>query len=221
MCGRYSLTTPLEAMRRLFGLEGPLPNYPPRYNIAPSQDAPVVRLSDGSREITLMHWGLVPGWSKGPDSKFSMINARAETVAEKPAYRAAFKSRRCLVPADGFFEWRAESKKKQPFYIHMKDEKPFAFAGLWERWEKGAEPITSFTIIVTEANELLRPIHERMPVILAPKDYARWLDPALKKEATQKFMRPYDPEKMALRKISTRVNSPKNDDPEILAPLDG
>ena len=181
----------------------------------------MVRLSDGSREITLMHWGLVPGWSKGPDSKFSMINARAETVAEKPAYRAAFKSRRCLVPADGFFEWRAEGKKKQPFYIHMKDEKPFAFAGLWERWEKGAEPITSFTIIVTEANELLRPIHERMPVILAPKDYARWLDPALKKEAAQKFMRPYGPEKMALRKISTRVNSPKNDDPEILAPLDG
>lgn len=220
MCGRYSLTTPAEAMRQVFGVTGPLPNLPPRYNIAPSQDAAVIRLSEGARELVLMRWGLVPSWSKGPDSKFSMINARAETVAKKPAYRSAFKSRRCLVPADGFFEWRAEGKKKQPFYIHMKDEKPFAFAGLWERWEKGEEPITSFAIIVTDANDLLRHIHDRMPVILKPADYGRWLDPAARPDTAQSFLRPYDPKKMAVRKISTRVNSPKNDDPEILAPVD-
>jgi putative SOS response-associated peptidase YedK len=219
MCGRYSITTPAEAMRQLFDLKGPLPNYPPRYNVAPSQDAPVVRLADGSRELTLMRWGLIPSWSQGPDSKFSMINARAETVAEKPAYRSAFKSRRCLVPADGFFEWHAEGKKKQPFFIHMKDERVFAFAGLWERWDKGAEPITSFTIIVTEANALLKQIHERMPVILGEDDYAAWLDPGAPPDAARALLRPYDPERMAFRKISTRVNSPKNDDPEVLAPL--
>lgn len=218
MCGRYSITTPLEAMRQIFEFEGPLPNYPPRYNVAPTQDAPVVRLADGARELTLMRWGLVPSWSQGPDSKFSMINARAETVADKPAYRAAFKSRRCLVPADGFFEWRAEGKTKQPFYIHVKDETPFAFAGLWERWDKGGEPITSFTIVVTGANDLLKPIHERMPVILDPGDYGRWLDPGTDREVALSLLKPYVPEKMAFRKISTRVNSPKNDDPQVLAP---
>jgi putative SOS response-associated peptidase YedK len=220
MCGRYSLTTPPEAVARVFAVAGPLPNYPPRYNIAPTQQAPVVRLNaEGARELVLLRWGLVPSWSEGPDSKYSMINARAETVAEKPAYRAAFKSRRCLVPADSFFEWQARGKgPKQPYLIRVK-ETPFAFAGLWERWEKpGQESIQSFAIVVTEANELMRPIHERMPVILPPSDYSAWLDPATPAKDAQAMLRPYDADAMEAYPVSTRVNSPRNDDPDVIAP---
>jgi putative SOS response-associated peptidase YedK len=221
MCGRYSLTTPAEAMRQLFRLTGPPPNFPPRYNIAPSQDAPVVRATqDGGRELALLRWGLVPSWSQGPDAKFSMINARAETVAAKPAYRGAFKSRRCLVPADGFFEWHAEKPGKQPYFIGLKNGGLFAFAGLWELWEKSTPAIQSFTIIVTQANAHLSQIHDRMPVILDPADYGAWLDPATDTDGAQALLRPIAPDKMAFRKVSTRVNSQQNDDPECLAPLE-
>ena len=221
MCGRYSLTTPAEAMTRLFGVTLPLPNFPPRYNIAPTQDAPVVRAAaGGGREFALLRWGLVPSWSKGPDPAYSMINARAETVAEKPAYRNAFKQRRCLVPADGFYEWRAEGKRKQPFFVRLKTGGPLAFAGLWERWEKsGLAPIQSFVIVVTEANELMRAIHERMPVILHPSIFDAWLDPKTAPAAAQALLRPYDPDAMEAFPVSARVNSPRHDDPDCIAPL--
>ena len=161
-------------MRRVFNVTGPLPNVPPRYNIAPTQDAPVVRQTKDAdeREMDMLRWGLVPSWSQGPDSGYSMINARAETVATKPAFRSAFRFRRCLVPADGFYEWRKVAGRKQPYRITVKDGEPFAFAGLWEHWTgPDGYVVQSFTIVVTEANELLRPIHDRMPVILDPADY--------------------------------------------------
>jgi putative SOS response-associated peptidase YedK len=220
MCGRYSLTTPPEAMARVFRTTGPLPNLPPRYNIAPTQDSAVVRLAaDGARELALLRWGLVPSWSQGPDAKYSMINARAETVAEKPAYRAAFRSRRCLVPADGFFEWRADGKRKQPFFIRIESREPFAFAGLWERWEKESAPvIQSFTIVVTEANALMRPIHERMPVIIHAEDHGAWLDPKTPAAQAQAMLRPFEAEAMEAYPVGTRVNSPRNDDADCIAP---
>ncbi len=219
MCGRYSLTTAPEAMRRLFDTLGPLPNLAPRYNIAPTQDAPVVRRSTGGgRELAMLRWGLVPAWSKGPDSRYSMINARAETVAEKPAYRTAFRQRRCLVPASGFFEWQKRGKAKRPYLIGIEGREAFAFAGLWERWEGAeAEAIESFTIIVTEANARVRPIHERMPVILDPADYGPWLEEGVEASTrAHALLAPYPAEAMTAHAVSTRVNSPGNDDPECL-----
>lgn len=223
MCGRYSLTTAPEAMRRLFDTEGPLANLPPRYNIAPTQDAPVVRPSEGGagRELVLLRWGLVPSWSQGPDSSYRMINARAETVHAKPAFRAAFRARRCLVPASGFFEWRGGKGGKQPYHIGLADGGPFAMAGLWEHWAReGAEAIESFAIIVTDANALLRPIHDRMPVIVDPADYALWLEGGAEAAArARELLRPYPAEALTAYPVSPRVNTPRNDDAECIAPL--
>ena len=230
MCGRYSLTSPPEAIQRLFKLAPPLPNLAPRYNIAPTQEAPVIGLrKDGDeRGLAMLRWGLVPFWSDGPDSRYSMINARAETVRSKPAFRAAFKARRCLVPADGFYEWKArEGGAKQPHRIVRADGEPFAFAGLWEHWEpkegqegegQEGEPIRSFTIIVTGANELLKPIHERMPVILAPEDHERWL--AGEPDEAAELLRPFPAGELRAYPVSTRVNAPKNDDPGCIEPVD-
>lgn len=225
MCGRYSLTLPPEAMSRLFRTTGALPNLAPRYNIAPTQDSAVVRLRlDGSRELALMRWGLVPPWSEGPQGAYSMINARAETVADKPAFRSAFRRRRCLVPADGFYEWRKEGRGKQPYHIRLEGGAAFAFAGLWERWEgrEGAahRVVESFTIVVTEANALLRPIHDRMPVVLAESDYDAWLDTeGTDAEAAKALLRPFAPEEMEAYAVATRVNSPRYDDPACIEPL--
>ena len=223
MCGRYSLTTPVEAVGRLFEV-AERPNLPPRYNIAPSQEAPGVH-SDaaGGRVLAPMRWGLIPSWAKEAKIGYRMINARAETVAEKPAYRSAFRHRRCLVPADGFYEWRKLGTSKQPYRITRADGAPFAFAGLWERWRApDGALIDSFTIITTVANDLLRPIHDRMPVILDPADHGPWLDtdgvaPAA---AARRLVACADAELAAVA-VSTRVNSPKNDDPACIAPLDG
>jgi putative SOS response-associated peptidase YedK len=225
MCGRYNLTTPPEALKGLFGLEGPLPNFPTRYNLAPTQPAPVVRLTpEGTRELVLLRWGLVPPWSEGPESAYSMINARAETIAEKPAFRAAFRARRCLVPADGFYEWQAAKGAKgpkQPYHVRLKSGGPFAFAGLWERWEREGQPrVESFTIVVTEANRALRPIHDRMPVILDPADYGRWLD--AEKTAAEEalaLLKPAPSEVLVAEPVGTHVNNPKHDDPRCIAPL--
>lgn len=228
MCGRYSLTTAPEAMRQLFDLSGPLVNLPPRYNIAPSQAAAVVRsAAGGGRELVQLRWGLVPSWSKGPDSRYSMINARAETVAEKPSFRVALRERRCLVPADGFYEWASRPGGKQPYRIGLKGSEPFAFAGLWEHWRggdgdggDGGDEIQSFTIVVTQANQALEAIHERMPVILAPADYGLWLEGGA--EATtqaQALLRPYPAEAMAAYPVSTHVNNARNNDPRCIVPL--
>jgi len=176
---------------------------------------------DGQRELVLLRWGLVPFWAKDPGIGARMINARSETVAEKPAFRAAFRRRRCLVPADGFYEWRRLERGKQPFYVRLRDERPFAFAGLWEHWEGPDETaIDSCTLLTTEPNDLIRPVHSRMPVILSPKDYDLWLDPGVQKaELLQPLLRPYPSEGMLAYPISTWVNKPKNDSPRCIEPL--
>jgi putative SOS response-associated peptidase YedK len=217
MCGRYSLTTPVEAVGRLFEV-AERPNLPPRYNIAPSQQAPVVRAdAAGGRVLAPMRWGLIPSWAKEAKIGYRMINARAETVAEKPAFRSAFRHRRCLVPADGFYEWRKLGATKQPYRISRADGAPFAFAGLWERWRApDGAVIDSFTIITTVANDLLRPIHDRMPVILDPADFGPWLE-----AGGVGRLPPYAGAKLVAIPVSTRVNSPKHDDPACIAPLEG
>jgi len=225
MCGRYSITTPPEAMQQLFGFEGPTPNWPPRYNIAPTQPVPVVRASDdrSARVLELMRWGLVPSWSK-EIPKTVLINARAETVAEKPSFRTAFRRRRALMPADGFYEWlRPESGPKQPFNIRRADGQPFAMAAVWEAWmdAEGSE-ISSVAILTTEANAVLAPIHHRMPVILEASDWPRWLDcrDETDLEAPLSLCRPAPDDVLTATAISARVNAVKNDDPGLWEPVD-
>lgn len=176
MCGRFSLETLPGTLARHFALNM-APELQPRTNIAPTQDIAVIRLQAGERECVPMRWGLVPSWSREPKTRYSTINARAETVAEKPAYRNAFRHRRCLIPATGFYEWQQADRHKIPHLVRRKDRGLFAFAGLWERWEREATVVESCTIIVTAANRLLTPIHSRMPVILDPDRYNIWLDP--------------------------------------------
>jgi len=221
MCGRYSLTSAPEAMRQLFDLDGPPLNLEPRYNIAPTQDAPVIRARDDSkRELAMLRWGLVPSWSKdGPDSGYSMINARAETVADKPAYRGAFRDKRCLVPADGFYEWKKEGKAKQPFRFTMADDAPFLLAGLWERWRRpDGSDLQSFTIIVTTPNPLVAQVHDRMPVILDRAGAAQWLEGG-SRDAMLALLVAFPAERMAVTMVSKRVNSPANDDPSLIEPI--
>lgn len=218
MCGRYAITLPPESIRQLFGLKGPLPNLQPRYNVAPTQDAPVVRLNPTSREreLVMLRWGLVPFWSESANPSYSTINAKAETVDRAPAYRAAFESRRCLVVADSFYEWQVrESGPKQPYRLAMKDGGGFAIAGLWERWHSDGETVESFTIITGGPNELVKPIHGRMPVILPAESWEDWLTG----EGGKQLLVPYDASAMKAVPISTRINSPKNDDPSCIEPI--
>jgi putative SOS response-associated peptidase YedK len=222
MCGRFTLITPAEVVAEQFQLIE-VPSLSPRYNVAPTQPVAAVRPSpgNGGRELVLLRWGLVPFWAKDPAIGSRMINARSETVAQKPAFRAAFRRRRCLVPADGFYEWQRQEQGKQPFYIRLDDEKPFAFAGLWEHWEGPDEAtIDSCTVLTTEPNDLIRLLHNRMPVILAPKDYDLWLDPGVQEaELLQPLLRPYPSENMIAYPISTWVNSPTNEGPQCIEPL--
>ncbi len=223
MCGRYSLTTAPEALRRLFDFDAG-PNLEPRYNIAPTQSAPVVRATAGGagRELAMARCGLIPSWAKDASFGNKTINARSETVTEKPSFRGAFRRRRCLVPADGFYEWRREGEIKQPYRIGMKDGQAFAFAGLWETWQgpEGGEAVESFTILTTEANRKLRPIHPRMPVILAPESYETWLDASPDSAAwAVSVLKPFADQPMAFYRVSTRVNSVANDDADCIAPL--
>ncbi len=227
MCGRYSITTPVEALRQLFLFEE-LPNLAPRYNVAPTQEVPAVRLAraeaeaepSGKRELAMLRWGLLPFWAKDIKQGAKMINARAETVADKPAFRSAFKKRRCLIPADGFYEWRGKKGDKRPYRIALPDGAPFAFAGLWEAWTNPEDQsrIESCTIVVTEANARLRAIHDRMPVILAPEDHAAWLDPQSDRAALEALLKPFPPEALTAVPVSKRVNKVANDDPACLEP---
>lgn len=222
MCGRYSLTTPAEAVRRVFGYTE-RPNLMPRTNIAPTQDVAAVRLGDDrARHFVSLRWGLIPSWAKDATIASKMINARGETVAEKPAFRAAFRARRCLIPADGFYEWKTEGGVKQPYRIARADREPFAFAGLWERWEKAPDgvPVETSTIITTDANETLQAIHHRMPVILASADFAAWLDPAAKPADLQALLRPFPPQDLVAYRVSRRVNAVANDDLSLIEPLE-
>jgi putative SOS response-associated peptidase YedK len=216
MCGRFTLTRPDQDLAVQFSLPG-VPEIKPRYNIAPTQPVAAVRLDPTSlnRELVFLTWGLVPFWAKDPKIGSRMINARSETVATKPAFRAAFRRRRCLVVADGFFEWQRIEGGKQPYWICLREGGPFAFAGLWERWE-GAEgsEIESCTLLTTQPNELLRDIHNRMPVILDPGDYDLWLDPAIQKvEPLEPLFRPFPSELLRTVPVGRFVNSPRNEGP--------
>jgi putative SOS response-associated peptidase YedK len=198
-----------------------VPDLLPRYNVAPSQEVPVVRQRGETRELTLLRWGLIPFWSKDPKRGPTPINARSDSASEKPAFRQAFRRHRCLLPADGFYEWKKEGTKKQPVLFRMRDEGPFAFAGLWDRWEgPEGQIIQSCTLLTTEPNELVAPVHDRMPVILPPEAYALWLDPTETEAArVQPLLRPYPAEAMTATLVSPRVNSPREDDPGLIAPV--
>lgn len=225
MCGRYSLTTPLKALADLFDF-AERPNLAPRYNVAPTQSVAAVRLGqDGVRHLVQLRWGLIPAWAKEAGVGSPLINARAESLAEKPAFRAAFRQRRCLIPADGFYEWQAMGEgraAKQPYRVTLADGGPFGFAGLWESWRdpRTGERVESCTIVTTEANERLRPIHHRMPVILPPESHAPWLDPAGGSEAALALLRPYPAAGVVATAVSTRVNKVVNDDAGLLEPLE-
>jgi putative SOS response-associated peptidase YedK len=171
------------------------------------------------RQFRLLRWGLVPSWSKDLTIGSKLINARAETVAEKPSFRAAFKRRRCLILADGFYEWQRQNGQKQPYYFQITDHQPFAFAGLWEHWETEETVVESCTIITTEANEMLRSLHDRMPVILPPETYDQWLHSSTPVEQLQALLHPYDPESMQSYPVSTLVNSPSHENPDCIEPL--
>ncbi len=222
MCGRYTLQASPEELVEQFGIDEP-PLFKPRFNIAPSQSVAVVRLHPDTarRELVQLHWGLIPSWAKDPRIGNQMINAKAETVATKPSFRSAFRKRRCLILASGFYEWQQQGKQKQPMYILLRDQRPFAFAGLWERWEpKGGEPVESCTIITTEPNEFMRPIHNRMPVILALQNYDLWLDSAAKQtDALQALLKPYPTEEMEAYPISKMVNNPRFDSSQCVKPV--
>jgi putative SOS response-associated peptidase YedK len=217
MCGRYSLTTPVEGLRHLFQFPE-RPNLEPRYNVAPTQDAPLLRRGEeGSVHLAQLRWGLIPSWAKDKSVGARFINARGETIATQSAFRDAFEHRRCLVLADGFYEWRKEGKQKQPWRFHLADDASFCFAGLWERWRDGETKamIESFTIITTTANELVAPIHNRMPVMLQRHDMASWLEGT----DAAKLLRPYPAEQMRAYPVSTVVNSWQNESPECFAPV--
>ncbi|MGQ0604171.1 MAG: SOS response-associated peptidase [Anaerolineales bacterium] len=218
MCGRFTLTVDSDELQPAFDLSEPAPaGLMPRYNIAPTQPVAVVPNLE-PRKLELFQWGLIPSWAKDPKIGNSLINARGETVAEKPAFRAALKRRRCLVLADGFYEWKREGKTKTPMYIQLKGGKPFALAGLWEVWHAAdGSAVNTCTIITTEPNALTKDIHDRMPVILPPSAYDTWLTPGeLPTPEALALLKPFAASKMKARPVSTLVNSPRVDSPEIL-----
>jgi putative SOS response-associated peptidase YedK len=221
MCGRFTLTSTPEALAQRFGLEEP-PRLAPRYNIAPGQDVLAVRV-DAERERRVavsLRWGLVPAWAEDPAVGFRMINARAETAAQKPAFRSAFRARRCLVPADGFYEWAKREGGKQPYHIRLRDGAPFGIAALWESWHDPAGgELESCTLLTTEASPSLRDIHPRMPVILDASDHAEWLAPEVRDpELLQPLLQPFPDAALAFHPVSNRVNSARIDDPACMAP---
>jgi putative SOS response-associated peptidase YedK len=221
MCGRFTLTVDPEELMEHFHLDSSDEQTAPRYNIAPTQQVGVV-LNESPARLSMVQWGLIPGWAKDPGIGAQMINARAETLPEKPAFRSAFKKRRCLVLADGFYEWRKEEdgKTKTPIYLHLKSNEPFAMAGLWEVWisPEGVKRRTC-TIITTQPNELVTPIHNRMPVILPRETEADWLDGNAMAPALMAMLKPYAAELMQAHAVSRRVNAPANDDPTLIQPI--
>ncbi len=227
MCGRYTLFAspeelarifrlPLEEVRRVFDVG-------PRYNIAPTDRVAAVRLGeDSQREPVMLKWGLIPHWAREAGFGARTINARAETVASKPAFRDPLRERRCLILSNGFYEWQRVGGHKQPYYIRMRDGSPFAFAGLWDRWQGEGQVINSCTIITTQPNEVTRPIHDRMPAILNAAQHDAWLDPNTRdKGKLGELLHPFPPDQMIAQPVSTLVNKPANDLPECIEPIDG
>jgi putative SOS response-associated peptidase YedK len=223
MCGRFALVTEKEILEMLFELDYSFDfDLKPRYNIAPTQQAPVVRLAAAGdkRELSLLKWGLVPFWSKDPTIGNRLINARSETAREKPAFRDAFKKRRLLIPASGFYEWKNEERGKQPYFITAKNRELLSLAGLWERWDQGPEqPLETFTILTTEPNPLVAELHNRMPVIIPPQSFAAWLDPLTGEDHLQQLLKPYPEEDLTYYPVSRLVNKTSNDRPELIEPL--
>lgn len=221
MCGRFTLTSTPEQLAQCFGLDEP-PQAAPRYNIAPGQDVLAIRVDAETSRRVAVHprWGLVPSWAKDAAIGARMINARAETVAEKPAFRGAFRARRCLVPADGFYEWATRHGRKQAHYIGLRDGAPFGFAGLWEHWvDPSGGALESCTLLTRDAIESIRAIHSRMPVILDPAAYEAWLDPALDDPALlAALLQPPPEEHIVCHPVSDRVNDVRFDDPACMAP---
>ncbi len=220
MCGRFVLDTSPETLQQTFDLVTVPESLPPRFNIAPSQPVAVITNRD-PQQLDFFKWGLVPFWSKDPSIGYKMINARIETIAEKPAFREAFKRRRCLIPATGFYEWTKSGSDKQPMYIHMNDNQVFAFAGLWETWkDENGTPLHSCTILTGEPNELIQNFHHRMAVILHPSDYKLWLSPdEMTPAELMPLLQPYSADKMEAYEVSKIVNSPANDLRECIVPL--
>ncbi|MEI7806197.1 MAG: SOS response-associated peptidase [Hyphomicrobiales bacterium] len=221
MCGRYILISSPEAIRALFAyLEQP--NFPPRYNVAPSQPVPVVRIVEGQRHFALVRWGLLPSWVKDPKTFALLINARGETAGEKPAFRAALRRRRCLFPADGFYEWKKDGERKRPHLIRPKSGGPIAFAGLWETWTgPNGEEMETAAIVTTAANRTLAPIHDRMPVIVPPEGFDLWLDCAkVDAETASALIAPAPENLLEAYEISTAVNRVANDSPALLDPCE-
>ncbi|MGQ9814958.1 MAG: SOS response-associated peptidase [Candidatus Roseilinea sp.] len=218
MCGRYTLTVDEAVVLKRFDLQSSLAEHRPRFNIAPTQPVPVI-LNETPRQLSVARWGLIPGWAKDPSIGARLINARAETLPEKPAFRAAFARRRCLVIADGFYEWHKDGGAKTPMFIHLKSGEPFAFAGLWEIWQPPeGDPLRSCAIITTEPNELIATIHNRMPVILTREAERTWLDDNAEPAALMALLRPFEAQQMEAYTVSQRVNRPANDDAALIAP---
>jgi putative SOS response-associated peptidase YedK len=220
MCGRYNLHTNMRKIAEAFGLAD-LPDIRPRYNVAPTQQILTFMLRNGRREAQLRHWGLIPSWATDPSIGNKMINARADGIDKKPSFRSAFKKSRCLIPADGFYEWAKVGKTKQPYLFRMKSGEPFAFAGLAEHWRRGELVIDSATIITGEPTSLTGDVHDRMPVILDSSDYDTWLSPETPPPEALELLRPYSADAMECFPVSTLVNSPKNEKPECIVPLNG
>jgi putative SOS response-associated peptidase YedK len=221
MCGRFTVRMDARESARVFGVSKADGEYTPSFNVAPAQKVPVVLIREGQRVMDTFQWGLIPSWAKDPATGNRLINARAETVADKPSFRQAFLRRRCLILADGFYEWKSEGKRKQPVHITLKDRSGFAFAGLWEHWQSpGGDTVKSCTIITTEANAFMRPLHHRMPVILPKDKEDTWLDPATTdREVLLALLVPYPSDLMLAVPVSTFVNRPGNDGPECLLPF--
>jgi len=219
MCGRYTLASPTERLAEEFGVDASSIELAPNYDVAPTQGVAAVLEEGGQRRLEVLRWGLIPPWADDPGIGSRMINARSETAPGKPSFRRAFRERRCLIPADGFYEWQRTNGAKQPYYIHMEDGRPFAFAGLWESWSKGGEgEVRTCTILTTGANALVGEVHDRMPVILAHDAYDVWLDPASERDELTGLLASYPEDEMEAYPVSRFVNSPSNNDPRCIEP---
>lgn len=219
MCGRFTLRASPSLVGQAFGVTH-IPEAAPRYNIAPSQSVACVRqLAGANRELVYLSWGLVPSWAKDPAIGVRPINARSETAAEKPTFRKPIRERRCLIVADGFYEWKLEGKRKQPYFIHRRDDQPFGMAGLWERWKRDDQTIESCAILTTSANAMMASLHERMPVILNPTDFQRWLDPEVRDvSGIVNLLVPLATDDLVAAPVNTIINNPRNDSPACIEP---
>lgn len=221
MCGRFTQRQPAARLKKGFSVEE-VPEVEARYNISPTQGILGVRQTPDGREMGLLKWGLIPSWAKDPSIGVKLINARSETVTEKPSFREAFKKRRCIIPADGFYEWQRTEGRKQPFFFHLRDDRPFGFAGLWDRWRnKEGGIIETCTILTTEANGILMPVHDRMPVILHPEDYELWLDEDVRESDLRlELLQPFPASEMSGYPVSASVNSPHSQGVELMQQLE-